>query len=256
MSINYFCSGFDDKEAFWPELAERFRQDMKDTKSIVYIPGDPGKLEETRLKYMPDFTEHLKRSGIIFDEIRLINTNMEIRDAKKAIDDASFVVLMGGDPFLQKAFCERLDILENLKNYNGVMLGISAGAMLMSKYIIITPCSEEYPDFHIESGLDRSGISIYPHNNFIGDEYPEKVYVGDMIFDRNDLIQVARRFGCFYLLQDHLNEEKTDVSLIRVCDGEQEFITSNNGKIFASTEDGIHLLNTDKKHKRLAFYRR
>ena len=36
MKVNYFCSGFDINNAFWPELAERFKSEMDDTKSIVY----------------------------------------------------------------------------------------------------------------------------------------------------------------------------------------------------------------------------
>lgn len=65
-------------------------------------------------------------------------------------DYVSFVMLMDDDPFKQKDMCEKLSVLEEVKRYDGIMLGFSAGAMLMSKYIIITPCSEEYPDFHIE----------------------------------------------------------------------------------------------------------
>ena len=169
-------------------------------------------------------------------------TNNSLIIAKKLIDNASFIMLMGGDPFVQKAMCDKLGILENLKNHNSVMLGFSAGAMLMSKNIIITPCSEEYPDFHIEPGMNLSGISIYPHINFDGNEYPEKVYVGDEIYDRNDLIKVAQEFGDFYLLQDYLNEKGlTNVSLIRTCGSEIEFITQNNGKIFKATRNGIKL---------------
>ena len=83
-------------------------------------------------------------------------------------------MLMGGCPFKQKQLCEKLGIIDELKKYDGVMMGFSAGAMLMSKYIIITPCSEEYPDFRIEPGLDLDGISIYPHNNTADTEYPDE----------------------------------------------------------------------------------
>lgn len=249
MKVNYFCSGFDVNNAFWPELAERFKNEMKVANSIVYIPGSPLKIEKAKIKYVPTFTEQFKKSGIQFKKSYLILPEMDSEGAKELIDNASFIMLMGGDPFAQKEMCEQLGILENLRNYNGVMLGFSAGAMLMSKNIIITPCSDEYPDFHVESGMNLSGISIFPHNNFAGNEYPNKVFVGEETYDRNDLIKVAQEYGDFYLLQDYLNENNlTEVSLIRTCDSEVEFITHNNGKIFNATSDGIELLTDVKKH--------
>ena len=69
-------------------------------------------------------------------------------------------MLMGGNPFHQKELLEEKELVDILKNYNGVILGFSAGAMNMSKYIIITPCSEEYPDFDIKEGLNLSNISL------------------------------------------------------------------------------------------------
>jgi len=251
MRVNYFCSGFDVNNAFWTELAERFKNEMTDTKSIVYIPGSPQKIEKAKTKYVPAFTDHFRKAGIQFESSYLISPEMDSEEAKDLINNASFVMLMGGNPFAQKEMCEKLAILENLKNYNGVMLGFSAGAMLMSKNIIITPCSEEYPDFHIEPGMNLSEISIYPHNNFDGNEYPEKVCVGDETYDRNDLIKVAQEYGEFYLLQDHLNETGlTNVSLIRTCGSEIEFITQNDGKIFKATSNGIELLTDSKKYTR------
>ena len=114
MRVNYFCSGFDVNNAFWPELAERFKNEMTDTKSIVYIPGSPQKIEKTKTKYVPAFTEHFIKAGIQFESSYLISPEMDSEEAKDLINNASFVMLMGGDPFAQKEMCEKLAILENL----------------------------------------------------------------------------------------------------------------------------------------------
>ena len=152
-------------------------------------------------------------------------------------------MLMGGDPFEQKLLCEKLGIIDNLKNYNGILLGMSAGAMLMSKYIIITPCSEEYPDFHIEEGLNLSGISIYPHNNFEGDVYPDILNIGDETYKKVDLLSVAFKYGEFYLLQDHFVDKGiTNVSYIRTYGNEIDFICEQSGKIFLCNSNGIENL--------------
>lgn len=251
MAVNYFCSGFAHENAFWQELASKLKKDLKDTKSIVYIPGNPKNIEKARAKTIPAFTEHFKNAGIEFEATYLITPDMDKEEAKGLVDNASFIMLMGGCPFKQKEMCDNLDILNKLKKYKGIMCGYSAGAMLMSKYIIITPCSEEYPEFRIEEGLNLAEISIYPHNNFEGDIYPEKVNTGEEIYNREDIIKVAEEYGDFYLLQDNLNEHGIyDVSLIRTCGDNIEFLIQNDGKVFKATKDGIELHSLDSKLNR------
>ena len=117
----------------------------------------------------------------------------------------------------------------------------------MSKHIIITPCNEEYPEFHIEDGLNLDGISIYPHNNTNEEDYPNTLVVDEETYKKEDLIKVANEYGEYYLLQDYLREDGlTDVSIIKSVNGNLEFYTENNGKIWAVNDD-IQLL--DKKNK-------
>ena len=246
----YYCSGFDINNAFGYGLGDMFLSELKDKKSIVYIPGSPEKIQKTKDKYVPAFTEHFKNVGIEFETSTIITPDMLPAEAQKVVREASFVMLMGGDPFKQKEMCEKLGLLEVMKKYDGVMLGFSAGAMLMSKYIIITPCSEEYPDFHIEEGLNLDEISIYPHNNTDEEEYPNILVVGDETYKKEDLIKVANQYGYYYLLQDYLREDGlTDVSLIKSTNGNLEFYCENNGKIWCVKDNNISLCNTKKESR-------
>lgn len=248
--IRYYCSGFDISDAFGHGLGEMFKFELKDTKSIVYIPGSPEKIEKAKIKYIPSFTEYFKNVGIEFEQIDLITPDLLKEEAKEMISEASFIMLMGGDPFKQRDLCKQLDILSDLKQFSGVMLGFSAGAMLMSKHIIITPCSEEYPDFHIEEGLNLDDLSIYPHNNTSSEEYPDELIAGEEKYQKKDLIEVAQKFGKFYLLQDNLREDGlTDVSIIKSTDGALEFYYENDGKIWEVSDD-IRLLTKSKKYKK------
>lgn len=210
-----------------------FKTELTDTKSIVYIPGSPEKIEKAKTKYVPTFTEHFRKVGIEFKQVNLITPELTQEQAKEMIKNASFIMLMGGDPFKQRDMCKKLDILYDLKQFKGIMLGFSAGAMLMSKYMIITPCSEEYPDFHIEEGLNFDNLSIYPHNNTSTEEYPEELISGDEVYKKQDLIKVADEYGKFYLLQDYQREDGLfDISIIKSSDGNIEYYTENNGKIW------------------------
>lgn len=238
----YYCSGFDINNAFVHGLGEMFKRELTDTQSIVFIPGGVDKIEKAAKKHIPVFIEHFKNVGIQFDNIELITPDLSKQEAQAMLKNASFVMLMGGNPFKQKELCRKLDLLGELQNYNGVMLGFSAGAMLMSKYIIITPCSEEYPDFQIDQGLNLDNISIYPHNNTSDQIYPETLVVGDEIYQREDLITVAKDYGEFYLLQDHMREnELTDVSIIKSSNGTLEYYIEHEGKVWKATKDGVEL---------------
>lgn len=247
--IRYYCSGFDINNAFGHGLGEMFKSELTDTKSIVYVPGGADKMQKVRDKYVPIFTEHFKNAGIVFEQVNVISPELSQEQAKEMIANASFMMLMGGDPFKQKDMCERLGILEDIKGFNGILLGFSAGAMLMSKHIIITPCSEEYPDFHIEDGLNFDGLSIYPHNNTSNEEYPDELVAGDEVYKKADLIKVAREYGKFSLLQDFQREDGLfDVSIIKSSDGNIEYYTENNGKIW-EVSNNISLVNTEKNYK-------
>jgi dipeptidase E len=238
--IRYYCSGFDINNAFGHGLGKMLKNELTNKKSIVYIPGGPEKIEKAKTKYIPSFTNHFKNVGIEFATINLITPNMDINTAKNMIDNASFIMLMGGDPFNQKKMCSKLDILSNLKNYKGLMLGFSAGAMFMSKYMIITPCSEQYPDFKIGQGLNFDEISIYPHNNTSEEIYPDSLNIGNETYKKDDLIKVAKQCGEFYLLQDNLNKNGTyDISIIKSDNGKIEFYKENDGKIWIVNNSAI-----------------
>ena len=242
--IRYYCSGFDINNAFGHGLGEMFRNEIKDNKSIVYIPGGADKIQKVRDKHFPAFRDHFKRIGIHFDRSVIINPEMSCKEAQKAVREASFVMLMGGDPFNQKEMCNKLGLLDELKKYDGVMVGFSAGAMLMSKYIIITPCSEEYPDFHIEGGLNFDELSIYPHNNTSSEEYPDELVAGDEKYNKSDLIKVANEYGKFYLLQDYQRDDGMfDISIIKSTDGNVEYYIENSGKVW-EVNNGINLVST------------
>ncbi len=231
--VRYYCSGFDIENAFGHGIGDMLRREIKDTKCIAYIPGSLTKIEKAKNKYVPAFVEHFRKIGIIFDEVCILMPDMKKEEAKEIIKRADFVMLMGGDPFDQKILCEKLDIMQSLKEFKGVMMGFSAGAMLMSKHIIITPCSEEYPNFHIEDGLNLDGLSIYPHNNTEESIYPEVLDKGDEVYKKADLLTVAKTYGKFYLLQDI----GKSISYIKSVNGKIEFRSENNGRMWEVNND-------------------
>ena len=244
--IRYYCSGLDANNAFGHGLGDMFKSELKSRKSIVYIPGAFENCEKAKVKYVPIFTKNFKNVGIEFETVNILTPDLTHEQATQMLENADFLVLMGGCPFKQKQLCEKLGIIQQLKNYRGIMLGISAGAMLMSKYIATIPCSEEYPDFRIENGLNLDGLSIFPHNNVSSVEYPDKLVSGCETYKKSDLITLAKKCSPLYLLQDNLRSDGlTDVSIIKSSDGKIEFYIENDGKIWQVDKD-IHIVNTSR----------
>lgn len=248
--IRYYCSGFDNNNAFGHGLGDMFKEELKNTKRITYIPAGEKRVKKAISKYIPIFNNHFKNVGIIFDEVNVITPDLSKEEAKKMVQTASFIMLMGGDPFEQLKMCKDLDIVSEIKEFDGILLGISAGAMIMSKYIIITPCSEDYPDFQIGEGLNFDNLSIYPHNNTTCEDYPEELYANDELYKRVDLLKVAHEYENFYLIQDYEREDGLfDISYIKSINGDIELFTENDGRIWEAASD-ISLIKVGNNKKR------
>ena len=67
--IRYYCSGFDANNEFGHGMEDMFKTELRDTKSIVYIPGNLEKIEKAKTKYISVFTNHFKNVEIEFDEV-------------------------------------------------------------------------------------------------------------------------------------------------------------------------------------------
>lgn len=72
----YYCSGFDIQNAYVYGLGEMFKEELIDSKSIVYIPGSQEKIEKAKEKYIPAFRRHFSNVGINFDNEVLISPEM------------------------------------------------------------------------------------------------------------------------------------------------------------------------------------
>lgn len=118
---------------------------------------------------------------------------------------------------------------------------------------------EEHPKFDIRPGLNLSNISIYHHNNFEGDIFPNRVDMGGEITISSDLLKVAKEYGEFYCLQDYtLSNGLTNVSLIRTSGNDTKIFTDNDGKVWEANELGFNLvdnifeLNEKIKYKKIS----
>ena len=118
MAVNYFCSGFDKENAFWQELGDRLREDLPSQNRIVFIPGSTKKekIDKTINEKIPQFKEHFKKVGIEFKDVKCITLDTSKEEAQEWVNNSDFVMLMGGNPFLQKDLIEAKGLTKLLKN--------------------------------------------------------------------------------------------------------------------------------------------
>lgn len=85
------------------------------------------------------------------------------RNRIKQIEQASLLFFTGGMPEKAIKRMEELGITNAVKNFNGVVMGASAGAMLQLETYHVTP-DEDYDCYHIQRGLGLvRGLNLEVH---------------------------------------------------------------------------------------------
>jgi len=204
---------------------DNLRKHMTSRKCMVVISGNPKK------KRTGDPNEITRQSfamsGIPFDEyIYVSDVNKE--HIAEYIAKADCINLFGGHLPTANAFINELNLKELLKNYNGVIIGASGGAMNMADHVYCIPEVEgEHADKsfnRILNGLALTNINVIPHYKLFekkvftdGIKMLEDILLPDSkktpmiaLPDRSYIIQQDDKveiFGEAYLLKNGLIEQ-------------------------------------------------
>jgi EAL domain-containing protein (putative c-di-GMP-specific phosphodiesterase class I)/GGDEF domain-containing protein/peptidase E len=182
------CYGFfEDLKKEWPQKA-----------NILYVPCDPDAREENehQLKTVLDTFEY---AGLNRGEVRILDGETK-EAAKKAVALSNVIYLAGGHAPTQLAFMKRIGLKDILIDYEGIVIGLSAGSVNSAFYVYLMPELEgEATDpnyIRFSDGLDLTNIQMIPHR----ESMKEKVVDGlNFIED----IVIPDSFGCrFYIVSD------------------------------------------------------
>ena len=117
--------------------------------------------------------ESLERAGVEFRSFRTLDGRNEDR-AAELIRDADLLILSGGHVPTQNRFFQKIGLRELLRDFDGVLVGISAGSMNCAETVYAQP--EEAgeavdPDYQrFLPGLGLTKTMILPHYQEIKDE--------------------------------------------------------------------------------------
>lgn len=136
---------------------------------ICSAPDDPGFTDRVSGEMAAAFEE----TGMTFASLaKLDRRNQEA--AQMLIWQSDFIILSGGHVPTQNAFFQEIDLKKLLKNYQGVVLGISAGTMNAAARVYVQPeeQGESVPEFvRFLPGLGITKINVLPHYQQVKDYF-------------------------------------------------------------------------------------
>jgi len=157
-----FFSGFPTHH-FCDDIVNQLKEELVVRSSLVFIsawPSDYQKNDDDAAGMYGMFDE----CGLPFSSYCVIDNRMEAALAKKLIQEASCIFLMGGNATRQfQLLCEK-DILDGIRNSSAVIFGVSAGSINMAKHSV-----DIWESLIPYEGLNLADITIKAHFD-LGDE--------------------------------------------------------------------------------------
>ena len=131
----------------------------------LFIASDPDNRERT-YRFYNDMSGSFAEIGIPFAQADvLIRENQD--QCEELIANAQLIILCGGHVPTQNAFFQELSLRERLQNWDGVVIGVSAGSMNSAEVVYVQPEEPgEAVDPHFQRFLPGLGLTrhmILPH---------------------------------------------------------------------------------------------
>lgn len=152
-------------------LLQSLQKRWKNGSNVLIISSDPNNIEKND-SVRSIFTTAFPMSGLSISRIDICDS----RDEKLAenISDYDVVILAGGHVPTQNKFFERIRLKEHIGDFDGILIGISAGTMNCAEVVYAHPelegesIDKEYKRFL--SGLGITRLMIIPHYQNIKDD--------------------------------------------------------------------------------------
>ena len=151
-------------------FVDRIRAVLPPYPNVLFVCSNPDTPEETD-NFGRDICGAIVEAGIAVSKWSVLDGRNE-KDAQLLIWQSDLIVLAGGHVPTQNLFFQKISLGKLLKNYQGVILGISAGSMNCARRAYAQPeePGESRPDFRrFYPGLGLSEINILPHYQQVKD---------------------------------------------------------------------------------------
>ncbi len=166
--------------------------------SALFVCSDPTRYAFTDHIAL-DMKKALEAAGFSFTGFQILDAR-NVGETEALVRQAGLIVLAGGHVPTQNAFFQKAGLREAMKNYSGVVIGISAGSMNSADVVYAQPeepgeaVSPTYQRFL--PGLNVTKTMLLPHYQMVKDS----VLDGMRLFE--DITFADSRGHVFYVFPD------------------------------------------------------
>lgn len=144
------------------KMLSNIKRFCKKFEKFVFVANNPFDFEDNQQK-LENIFESFSMSNLCFSQKYLLDERNK-KDAKIILKDADIIILGGGKCLCQNLFLKEIKFKEIIKDFDGLIIGISAGAMNLSS--VVANYAEEPIDLKEPrwfSGLGFFDEIIIPH---------------------------------------------------------------------------------------------
>ena len=147
------------------------RKELRCPCAALFVCSDPERYAFTD-HIAKDMERALEAAGFAFSSFQILD-GRNVSDAARLVKNAGLAVLAGGHVPTQNAFFQKAKLREAFKNFDGVLVGISAGSMNSADVVYAQPeepgeaVSPDYRRFL--PGLGVTKTNLLPHYQMVKD---------------------------------------------------------------------------------------
>lgn len=173
------CEGFDNRNGFADEL----RQVWPENARVLVITAFPENRAANEEMY-EFFGSTIETSGLSLEAIDLWDIDVlenENYYSSESLNSYDVIILGGGHVPTQLEFFRALHLRESIQEFDGIVIGISAGSMDCADVVYAQPEEEGEaidPDYErFAQGLGITDINILPHYQQVWDNYVDGLHL-------------------------------------------------------------------------------
>lgn len=153
-------------------IIDQLKDNLEGNRGIAFFASSKSDYPKTD-SYANVLFESLKLSGILFDSYYIIDDRFK-DSIKNVVDKSDMVFIAGGDTLEEIKFFNEINLRNILKDYDGVIMGQSAGSINLAYDVYNSPeCVEDLEKESKWQGLCKTRISIEPHFIYSDENFSE-----------------------------------------------------------------------------------
>jgi len=158
--VKILTSGF--PNGFTDDFSMVLKKYIKTGMNFVFVASEFENIYEKTDWYCNHFLKMFSDCGITFDRVDVVDNRMSRETAQGTVRNADVLWLAGGDTPTQFSYLEAYDLISCIKEQKGIIIGMSAGSINMTKTAICT-LTCEHDELKIYEALGLVEFSVEPH---------------------------------------------------------------------------------------------